>query len=133
MPEIRCLVRLSVHGGPTWTIDEVARVDAYDVIDVTIEPGQTDREVMLQPGGAVQVALLVIQSSLYGSEIVFKASDGAEDGADVMLLGPQMFGNGNVRLLGVAPRVLKISNRHPASDANKKARVQILVGRDAIP
>lgn len=131
MPVIKSSIQLSINGGPSWIIAHNQDVDAYDVVDVTIDPNTTDKTVQIQPGDTSQVALFAIQSSLYGSEISFKASDGATDTASVPLLGPHLYGSGNVTLFTVPPQILKFSNSHPAADATKKARIQILIGRTA--
>lgn len=133
MPDLKLTINLAITGGPGWTIVHRETVDAYDVIDVVIDPGTTDRVVEIQPGPAAQVSLLAIQSSLYGPELQFKTSDGTTDSAAVALLGPQVHGSGVATLFSVPPLSLKLSNTHPASDLTKRARVQILVGRDATP
>ena len=131
MPDIKCSIKLSISGGPSWSIDHSQQVDAYDVVDLIIDPGTTDHMIQLQPGAAGKIALFAIQSSLYGKEITFKASDGTTDTSALPLLGPQMFGNGNVGLFDAPPQILKLSNNHPGTDTSKRARIQILVGRDA--
>jgi len=132
MPDIKSSIKLAIAGGPAWSIDHAQTVDAYDVLDLILEPGSVDAEIQLQPGSAGQVAVLAIQSSLYGEEISLKASDGDDDSPSVQLLGPQLYGNGNVGLFTVAPHLLKLTNGHPAADPSKRARIRILVGRAAI-
>ncbi len=87
--------------------------------------------MQLQPAESGKIALFAIQSSLYGPKISFKVGDGTTDTAALPLLGPQLYANGGVGLFAVAPKILKLSNAHPAAETNMKARVQILVGRAA--
>jgi len=133
MPDLKLSINLAITGGPAWVVEHRETVDAYDVIDVVVTPGTTDLLVEIQPGAAAQLGLFAIQSSLYGPEIQFKTSDGTTDSPAVALLGPQIYGHGVATLFAVAPLSLKLSNSHPAADNTKRARIQILVGRDATP
>ncbi|HVK53733.1 MAG TPA: hypothetical protein VM532_01770 [Burkholderiales bacterium] len=133
MPDINLTLKIAVAGGPTWSIAHTESVEAYDAIDVIIEPNTTDQEIEIQPGDPSQIAIFAIQSSLYGSEITFKVSDGTDDTPAIELLSPQLYGNGVAALFNVPLNMLKLSNSHPASDATKRARIQILVGRDPTP
>jgi hypothetical protein len=133
MPDLKTTIRLSLVGGPEWNIEHRQDVDAYDVVELILDAGTTDRVVELQPAAGARINLFAIQSSLYGSQITFKASDGGTDSGAIALLGPQLYANGAAALFSVAPRSIKLSNAHPAGDATKRARVQILIGRDATP
>jgi hypothetical protein len=133
MPDLKTSIKLSLVGGPEWSIEHRQTVDAYDMVEVILDPGTTDRVVELQPGAAARINLFAIQSSLYGPEISFKTSDGGSDSGAIALLGPQVYGNGVAALFSVVPRSIKLSNSHPAADLTKRARVQILIGRDATP
>lgn len=133
MPDLKLNVNLSITGGPSWVVEHRETVDAYDIIDVVVPPDTTDMVVEIQPGAAARVGLFAIQSSLYGPEIQFKTSDGADDSAAVALLGPQIHGRGVASLFAVAPLSLKLTNTHAAADNTKRARIQILVARDATP
>lgn len=69
MAVINLVLNLQVVNGPKLQISRSKTVEAYDKIEVAIDPGNTDKSVEIQPGGGSQVSLLLIQSSLYGSEI----------------------------------------------------------------
>jgi hypothetical protein len=133
MPDVTLSLKVSIPDGPNWSIAHKFAVEAYDVIDLIIPPGTVDRVVELQPAAAARVNLVVIQSSLYGPEIKFKTSSGTNDSNAVDLLGPQLYGNGVATLFAQPPHSLKLNNSHPAADASKAARIQILIGRDATP
>lgn len=131
--EVRMSLQVAVGGGPSWKINASDNVEAYGVIDVTIDAGATNKAVEVQPAtAAARVNLLLIQSDRYGAEITYKASDGAADSAAVTLHGPHFFGRGVASLFGVDVLSLKFSNTNAAA-TNKHARIQILVGRDATP
>jgi len=133
MSEIKPYIKLSLFGGPEWVIEHRETVDAYDVIAVIVDPGVTDQLIELQPGTSSQIRLLALQSSFCGREIKLKANDGSSDSSAVVLLGPQMHGNGSTALFPAPPRSLKFSNGHPTAHTTKRARVQVLFGRDATP
>jgi hypothetical protein len=132
MTTISASASFQVPGGPTLALTSAIAAEAYDRIEVTVNPGDTDKEVEIQPGAAAQVRLLVVKSSLYGDEITYKVGDGSADSSAVTLDGPQIFiGPGVISLFGVDPKVLKFGNTH--TDQAKKAQIEILVGRDATP
>lgn len=137
MTTVNLAVSIQVVGGPQLAVSTTKSVEAYDKTGVVIDPGgaaAVEKEVYIQPGDAAQVSLIVITSSLYGPEITYVASDGTDDSDPIVLDEPQiMLGSGAVGLLGVAPKILKFKNEHPAGDASKKAAIEILVGRDATP
>jgi hypothetical protein len=127
--EVKTSLQVAVAGGPLWKINTSDQVEAYDVIDVTIDAGAADKVVEVQPAAAAaRVNVLVIQSDLYGDDITYKASDGHDDSDPLTLHGPHFFGRAVASLFGVNVASLKFSN----ADA-KSAHVQILVGRDATP
>jgi hypothetical protein len=126
-------LQVAVDGGPSWKINASDDVEAYGVIDVTINAGAADKVVEVQPAtAAARVNLLLIQSDRYGAEITYEASDGTTDSDPVTLFGPHFFGRGVASLFGVDVRSLKFTNANAAA-TNKHARIQILVGRDATP
>jgi len=132
--EIRTSLQVTVPGGPSWKINSTESVEAYDVIDVTIAAGATDKVVDVLPGvsGAL-LNMLVVQSDLYGAEITYRANDGTDDSdIAVTLHGPHFFGRGVAALFGVDVKSLKFTNTNAAA-TNNHARIQILVGRDATP
>lgn len=104
-------------------------VEAIDRVEVTLDPGASDKIVDIQPGGAATVALMLITSNLYGTAFSFKASDGVSDSSAVTLDAPQIYSNGSVALFGVDPQQLKFSNTSP----DQTAQVEIFVARDATP
>ena len=137
MTTVNLALSIQVVGGPQLAVSTTKSVEAYDKTEVVIDPGgasAVEKLVYIQPGSAAQVSLLLIKSDLYGPEITYKASDGTTDSDAITLDEPQvMLGSGSVSLLGVAPKILKFKNTHPAGDAGKKATIEILVGRDATP
>ena len=67
------------------------------------------------------------------NEITYKLSDGSNDSPAVALDAPLFLLGGAIALVGIAPKRLKIKNSFAASDATKKAAIEVLVGRDATP
>lgn len=132
MTTINWSLNLQVIGGMQIPVSGSKPVEAYDKIEVVINPDSTEKSVEIQPGSADQVNLLLIKSNLYGPNITYKASDGTNDSVSITLDDPQIFlGSGAVSLLTVAPKILKFKNNHTEQD--KKAFIEILVGRDATP
>ena len=132
MTTISASASFQVPGGPTLALTSAIAAEAYDKIDIVLDAGATDIIVEIQPGPAARLRLLVIKSSLYGSEIKYVVSDGTAVAPAVTLDGPQMFiGPGVIGLFTVAPKNIKFSNANTAVD--KKAQIEILVGRDATP
>lgn len=131
MANVSWSTSIQVAGGPTISIAEgPITAEATDRIEVSIAAGDADKVVDLQPGPASGIHLLSIKSSNYGdgTNITFKASDGATDGTAINLTGPQFYSGGAVVLFGLDPRLLKFSNTSTAA-----ALIEIFVARDATP
>ncbi|WP_321796825.1 hypothetical protein [Caballeronia sp. J97] len=127
MAKLQWSVTLQVTGGPTVSSGQNdLDIQAIDRIDVTIEPGDADKVVQIQPGAAGKVHLLVVTSDRYGDKLSFKASDGATDSAKVVLNAPQVYAGGATALFGTDPKELKLTN----ADADP-AQVTVIVARDA--
>jgi hypothetical protein len=134
MAVINLALNVQIVDGPKLQISRSKTVEAYDKIEVVINPNSTDKAIEIQPGTGSQVGFLLIRSSLYGSEITYKANNGTIDSTSITLDEPQCFlGTGAISVLGGSPKILKFSNAHPASATDKKALIEILVGRDATP
>lgn len=136
MPQVTYGVRVQVPNGPQMTLDGVQAAEAYDKIELTVNPGGSgapEVNIQIQPAAAAAVSLVVVKSSVYGADITYKLSDGTTDSAAVALDAPLLLLGGAVALAGVAPKAIKIKNAFPAADATKKAAIEILVGRDATP
>ena len=133
MPENSLRIKLLPIEDPERVIEQPETVDADDLIELVVNPGVTDRLVELKPGTSSQDRLLALQSSFYGREIKLKSNDGRNNSSTIELPGPQMNGNGSTALFPVAPRWLKFSGGHPVDEATRRARVQVLVGRNATP
>lgn len=132
MTTINATASFQVPGGPTLALTSTIAVEAYDRIDVTVNPGDSGKQVEIQPGSASQIRLLVIKASLYGAKLSYVVGNGSTDSTPVILDGPQLFiGKGGVSLFGVDPKVIKFSNTE--TDSAKAAQIEILVGRDATP
>ena len=130
MPDLSWKTIVQIGGTTLTTAAGPTPVEAIDTVEVLLAPGDSEKVVDLQPGGAAAIRLLVIKSSLYGEDIVYKAGDGTTDSdVELTLDGPQIFTAGSVALFGLDPRQLKFSN----ASADKKATVMILVARDATP
>ena len=132
MTTVTWTLTVQVSGGPVLAVSKTLEVEAYDKIDIAVDPA-AEHEVELQPGGANQVSLLLIRSDLYDPKLSFKAVDDSGESAAVVLDQPQLYSGGAVKLFGKDPHRLKIKNEFPAGDPSKRATVEILVGRDATP
>jgi len=132
---------VQVAGGPQLGFNRSIEVEAYDRIDVTLEPhgtGATAVEVQIQPSAGDKVLILALTSSLFAPDIVYQISDGTASGhtADIPLDQPQVFTGGAIKLLGVDPKIIKLTNKIPVpvpADPSKTAKVTIFVGRKATP
>jgi hypothetical protein len=127
MATLNWSITLQVTGGPTINTGLSGLViEAVDRIDVTIDAGDADKVVQIQPGAAGAVHLLVVTSDVYGEKLSFKASDGATDSVKVVLDAPQVYAGGGSALFGTDPQQLKLTNA--GADA---AHVTVFVARDA--
>ena len=124
---------IQVTGGPQIAQARATTVQAYDKIEVSVDPGAIDVVVDVQPGAASQVVLLALSSSLNDDKVTYKVADGGGDKGPFKLDSPQFFTGGAVAVFGASPKTLKFSNAHPAGDPTKKAAIEIFVGRDATP
>ncbi|HBB32285.1 MAG TPA: hypothetical protein DDZ80_23595 [Cyanobacteria bacterium UBA8803] len=137
MATINLALNVQVVGGPKILISKSKSVEAYDKIEVVIEPvgpGGAAKIVEVQPGGQNQVSFLLINSSLYGAELTYVVNDGMSDSDSITLDEPHLYlGSGAVSLLGSnGPKTIAFTNTHP-TDSDLKAAIEILVGRDATP
>jgi hypothetical protein len=127
MPKLNWSIALQVTGGPTMNTGQSGLdIEAVDRIDVTIDAGDTDKVVQIQPGAAGAVHLLVVTSDVYGPTLSFKASDGTTDSAKVVLDAPQLYAGGASALFATDPRQLKLTNAGP-----DPAHMTVFVARDA--
>jgi hypothetical protein len=129
-------ISVQVDGGPQIAVTKSRTVEAYEKVDVAIEPGGGGASAVtvdVQPGNAPQVVMMLIRSSVYGPELTYRASDGSTDSAEIALTEPQFFLGAAVGLFGVAPKQLKFKNTFASGDATKKAAIEVFVGRDATP
>jgi hypothetical protein len=136
MTQITYGLSIQVPNGPQMAATGTRTVEAYDKIELAVEPGggtAPEVSIELQPASAASVTLVLLKSSVYGPEINYKLSDGATDSPAVALDAPLLLLGRAVALCGVAPKLLKIKNTFPATDATRKAVLEILVGRDATP
>lgn len=127
MPEtITWTIYLDVTDGPKLPLANSLEVDAYDKLEIPLDAGAADIDVQVQPGGAGQVRLLVVNPAPADPDITCSADAGA---TTITLDAPLvLIGSGAVGLLANPPQTLRFAN----GTANP-ATVEILVGRDAIP
>ncbi|MCK7500242.1 MAG: hypothetical protein MZW92_65545 [Comamonadaceae bacterium] len=50
MPDLKTSIKLSLVGGPEWNIEHRQTIDAYDIVEVILDPGTTDRVVETSAG-----------------------------------------------------------------------------------
>lgn len=138
MATVNVALNVQVVGGPQVPISTTKVVEAYDKIEVSIDPGAVNKVVEIQPGTASRISLLLVKSSLYSQDdaakkLTYLVNDRTTDSAAIELDEPHLFlGKGAVSVFGIAPIALKFSSTYVAGPANK-AIVEILVGRDATP
>jgi hypothetical protein len=144
MASLNLTLSAQVVGGPQVSVSRTKQIEAYDKVDVVINPGDADIEVDIQPGAATQVGVLLIKSSLYSQaaadqKLTYFVSDGgtvfpaAGDGLE--LNDPHIYVGGALAVFGLAPRTLRFTSTYVADPANptvNRALVEILVGRSAI-
>lgn len=140
MATINLALNVQVVGGPKVLISKSKDVQAYDKIEVVLEPDGVPKSVEVQPGDAADVSFLLIQSSVYSATLLpltYRVSDGSSDFPDSTSVPPKApialdephlyFGKGAVSALGVSPKIIRFTN-----STTKQAAIEILVGRDAI-
>jgi hypothetical protein len=128
--KINWTLHVEVNGGPKVTQSETIECEAYDKVELSLEPATT-QNVEVQPSAVGQVQFLLITSTEYGSALKYKLyeADGVTLTTAKQLDGPHLLvGRGAVALLVEDPVKFQIENQ--LTDA---ATVQILVGRDATP
>ncbi|NJR60601.1 MAG: hypothetical protein HC769_18255 [Cyanobacteria bacterium CRU_2_1] len=132
MASIDVSFKVQVKGGPLISSSQELVVEAYDKIDVAIEPTGQEKSIEVQPSEGSQVSFLLIKSSLYSTE-AGKLTYGIDDAEQIVLDQPHLFlGPGAVSVLGNAPKIIKFKNAYPNEEKNR-AELEILVGRDATP
>jgi len=126
-------VKVQVSGGTAVTHSRPPlEVEATDLIEVSIQPGDTHRVIDLQPGRSSAVHLLVIKSSSNRPYLSFRVGDETIDSSPLILeKSPDLLGWQRRTLFGV-PHADWISPI-TANSSDKRASVEILVARDAAP
>ncbi|PSN15077.1 hypothetical protein C7293_08750 [filamentous cyanobacterium CCT1] len=144
MVSLNLTLNAQVVGGPQVGASRTKQIEAYDKIDVVINPGDTNVEVDIQPGVATQVEFLLIKSSLYSQagadqKLTYFVVDGGTDfpaaGDGIELNDPHIYIGGALAVFGLAPRTLRFTSTYAADATNpaiNRAVVEILVGRRAI-
>jgi hypothetical protein len=129
MPNLSWSTNVQLSGQAPITLDRAPRaVSAHDYVQVTVDPGDADVPVALQPAGAARVRLLAVRADRYDANLTFKVSDGAGDTAAIPLDEPHVFAGGAIALFGRDPKLLRLSN-----GTGNAALVEVFVFRDAAP
>lgn len=127
--KINWTLNVQVVGGPKILASDTIDVDAYDKIDVTIEPDASEKEVQIQPGDLGQVQFLLIKSDQYGDGLTYKVN-AAND--EIKLDALQvLIGDGAVGLFKESPEKLLFTNNLILDGDKIPASIQIFVGRKA--
>ncbi len=122
MAKVNVTLTVQVGGGPTINEATALVVEAYDKIDIVIEPGK-EISVEVQPSEGKRISFLLIKSSIYTN-----VTYGITSSEQIKLDQPHFYlGSGIVSLLG-DPKVLKFKN-----GSENNAQLEILAGRDATP
>ena len=140
MATVNVALNVQVTGGPQMLVSKAISIEAYDKIEVTVEPGTT-QTVEIQPGVANRVSFLLIKSNLYSEndatkKLTYVVNDGSVDAASTIELDePHLFlGRGAASVFGLAPRVLKFTSTYVGTPTTpNRAAIEILVGRDPTP
>jgi hypothetical protein len=115
----------TVAGGPSLGRSFKLAVDAFDLVDVSIDDGAADEAVELQPGGAGQVQFLLVVADSYDPALSYKVNAAGNPSHDLdreLLL----VGEGALGLLDDAPNELLFSNA-----TGQAISVRVLIGRNA--
>jgi hypothetical protein len=137
MTTVTFSANVQVPGGPQLGFSRSIEVEAYDRIDVTLEPqgsGAPWVDVQIQPSAANKVLILALTSNLFDPDIAYEISDGTTDSAEIKLDQPQVFTGGAIELFTVAPKIIKFKNElamPTPPDLTTTAKVTIFVGRKA--
>jgi hypothetical protein len=131
MTTVTFSTNVQAAGGPQFSVNRSIEVEAYDRIEVKLDPTAsgtpTPVVVHIQPSPAAKVAILALTSNVFGSAIKYKVSDGTHDSPEITLDQPQVFAGSAVGLFTVAPNIITLTN----ADAVKAALIEIFVGRKA--
>ena len=127
---INWTINVQVVGGPKILASDTINVDAYEKIEVTIEPDASEKEMQIQLGESGQVQFLLIKSDQYGDDLTYKVNDPTKDAIKLDAL-QLLIGDGAAGLLEEAPEKLLFTNKLVSSGDKIPASVQILVGRKA--
>jgi hypothetical protein len=122
MASITYQVSVQVTGGPRISVTDTLKVDAYDVIDVSIAAASSASVEIEPAAGAGRVLLLMIHADSY-ADLTYEVG-----GTKFTLDGPVLLaGKGSVGLLDSKPGTIKFTNAH----ATAARPIHVLVGRKA--
>jgi hypothetical protein len=116
---------IGVENGPSLNVNRVMEVQAYEKIDVEIEPNDTDKVVKLPSTVQGEILLLVITSSWYGDTITYKVNAAA--GVFKLDQPHLLIGNSSVTMLDPTPTQFLFSYTK-GTNAPDVVQVQILLG-----
>lgn len=128
-------MNVQVAGGPKIKDSQTIEMEAYDKFTVTIEDGETDKEIQIIPGTNNNTSFLVIRSDKYNNttdaavNLNFKVNGTGNPFID--LDAPFfLIGKGATGMLdsGNAPQKFFFSN-----SLGTAANIEILVGRESTP
>lgn len=115
-----------VVGGPKIISSSSTAVEAYDLIDVSIDASPDTVEVEVQPSSGRVTYLMITSDNYHESDLSYTVD---ADTTVIILDSAQLFvGAGIMALFGGGPGSLIFTNT-----TDQPANIKILVGRDATP
>lgn len=125
---VKWSMNISAVGGPQLTSSGTLEADAYEVINVKVEPDSTDLQIRLNSTSS-ELALLAITADRYEEKITYTTQPSASASTSYILDGPHlMFGKASLVQFNSSPLSLYFNNK-----TDKPVTLTIFVGRDATP
>lgn len=127
MKKITYKLNVDFADGPKTNLTQQLDVEAYDILNVPVDPGDTDKQVEVAHGDVSFLLVTLAQAYPQNTPVTYKVKGQADT---FTLDGPHLLtGAGVEDLLGKPPEILQFTN----DAANPAVTVQIYVGRDATP
>ena len=123
--KISWMLNVQVEGGPRISASDTINVDAYDKFEITVEAGEADKSMALQPSTEIaKIDLILIKPDKPHPDLNYKINSLSDPvKLDAMQL---LIGEGAVGLFAEVPTQLVFTN-----GSSENVSIQILVGRIA--
>ncbi len=132
-------MNVQVEGGPRIELSNACSIEAFDRIELSLAPDETDAGVEIQPSEEKEkLQFFIICADRYGADLTYKLDKGDADTDAIHLDSPHVFtGKGAVGLFKSSPEKLFFTNKLTEQGPKDKepvkvpVSIEILVCREA--